>query len=179
MAISLRQPFPWAMARAGKRVENRDKRTSLRGPFIVHASSNREPDYWDWGVNWMVDKGLIRRASHALSRATAALPTVPMFADVPRGCYCGVGNLVTVIPPGRSRLCQNDLVPGPRGPVSVDTRWHMPDSYGYVLSEYRETPLVAARGWPGWWEVDGEDVRAMGLPATPDEWLQQRREAQP
>lgn len=37
-ALSIRQPWAWLILNAGKDVENRDWKTSLRGPVLLHAS---------------------------------------------------------------------------------------------------------------------------------------------
>lgn len=37
LALSVRQPWPWAMQHAGKDIENRNWRTSRRGRIAVHA----------------------------------------------------------------------------------------------------------------------------------------------
>lgn len=36
-ALTLRQPWAWAIAEAGKRVENRTRRTHYRGALLIHA----------------------------------------------------------------------------------------------------------------------------------------------
>jgi hypothetical protein len=41
-ALTIRQPFAWAVIYGGKDVENRGWRTSYRGPLVIHAA--REPD---------------------------------------------------------------------------------------------------------------------------------------
>ncbi|GEC15171.1 ASCH domain-containing protein [Nitrobacter winogradskyi] len=38
-AISIRQPWAWAIFHAGKDMENRDRRWNLRGRIVVHASA--------------------------------------------------------------------------------------------------------------------------------------------
>lgn len=38
-ALSIRAPWWWAILYAGKDVENRDWRTSYRGPVLIHAST--------------------------------------------------------------------------------------------------------------------------------------------
>jgi hypothetical protein len=38
-AISIRQPWAWAILHAGKDIENRDRRWNLRGRIVVHASA--------------------------------------------------------------------------------------------------------------------------------------------
>jgi hypothetical protein len=40
-ALSVRQPWAWAIAEGLKRIENRTWTTSYRGPLVIHASSNR------------------------------------------------------------------------------------------------------------------------------------------
>lgn len=38
LAISIRQPWAWAIVHAGKDIENRDWATSRRGPICIHAA---------------------------------------------------------------------------------------------------------------------------------------------
>lgn len=46
-ALSIRQPWAWAIVNAGKRIENRPRRTHHRGPICIHASlyEPKRPDY--------------------------------------------------------------------------------------------------------------------------------------
>lgn len=37
-ALSVRQPWAWAILHAGKRHENRSWKTNYRGPLLIHAS---------------------------------------------------------------------------------------------------------------------------------------------
>lgn len=46
-ALSIRQPWAWAIVHAGKDVENRTWRTSRRGEFFVHAARTYDTDgHW-------------------------------------------------------------------------------------------------------------------------------------
>jgi len=51
-ALSIHQPWAWAILHAGKNVENRSRRTTHRGPLLVHASKSRasydahDPEKW-------------------------------------------------------------------------------------------------------------------------------------
>lgn len=36
-ALTVRQPWAWAILHAGKRIENRSRRTHFRGRFYIHA----------------------------------------------------------------------------------------------------------------------------------------------
>lgn len=38
LALSIRQPWAWAIINAGKDVENRDWKTKFRGPVCIHAA---------------------------------------------------------------------------------------------------------------------------------------------
>jgi hypothetical protein len=38
-AISIRQPWAWAILHVGKDIENRDRRWNLRGRVVIHASA--------------------------------------------------------------------------------------------------------------------------------------------
>ena len=40
-ALSIHQPWAWAILHAGKSVENRSRPTSHRGPLLIHAARSR------------------------------------------------------------------------------------------------------------------------------------------
>lgn len=40
-ALTVRQPWAWAILHAGKRIENRTRRTNFRGRFYIHAGLAR------------------------------------------------------------------------------------------------------------------------------------------
>ena len=46
-ALSVRQPWAWAIVYAGKNVENRTWRTSHRGPLLIHASKTFDAEGYD------------------------------------------------------------------------------------------------------------------------------------
>jgi len=53
-ALSIRQPWAWAILHAGKDVENRTWQTFYRGPLLVHA-----PKGFDMpGKKWMLSQGI-------------------------------------------------------------------------------------------------------------------------
>lgn len=47
-ALSIRQPWAWAILYAGKQVENRSWPTTYRGPILIHASKTYDQDGHDW-----------------------------------------------------------------------------------------------------------------------------------
>jgi hypothetical protein len=42
-ALTIRQPWAWAVVYAGKDVENRRWRTAYRGPLLIHAAKHTDP----------------------------------------------------------------------------------------------------------------------------------------
>lgn len=47
-ALSIRQPWAWAILHAGKQVENRSWPTAYRGPILIHASKTYDRDGHEW-----------------------------------------------------------------------------------------------------------------------------------
>jgi len=45
-AISIQQPFAWAILHAGKDIENRKWNTHHRGLIAIHAPATRQRDHW-------------------------------------------------------------------------------------------------------------------------------------
>lgn len=71
-AISIKQPWAWAILHAGKDVENRTWRTNYEGPIIIHDGKKIDKD----GLKWMKEHGI----------------EVPN--DLPTGCYLGKVDIV-------------------------------------------------------------------------------------
>jgi hypothetical protein len=72
-AITVRQPWAWAIVNGYKDVENRSRRTDQRGPLLIHAAQKMDPD----GFQFLWELGLHRK-----------LPD-----DLPRGALVGEVNL--------------------------------------------------------------------------------------
>ena len=53
LAISIRQPWAWAIINAGKDIENRDWKTKFRGPVCIHAAKVMTSDDWHAGMECM------------------------------------------------------------------------------------------------------------------------------
>jgi hypothetical protein len=57
-ALSIRQPWAWAIIHAGKDIENRPRRAHFRGRICIHASQHyNERDYQETR-KWMLENGL-------------------------------------------------------------------------------------------------------------------------
>jgi hypothetical protein len=53
MALSIRQPWAWAIINVGKDVENRTWRTDFRGPVCIHASKGMTNREWDEAMEFI------------------------------------------------------------------------------------------------------------------------------
>jgi hypothetical protein len=78
-ALTLSQPWAWAILVAGKDVENRGWRTNYRGPLAIHAGKTREK-------SWKFPRGT---------------PKPP--EDLVRGAIVGIVDLVDVVEHSRSK----------------------------------------------------------------------------
>ena len=47
-ALTIKQPWAWAIIEAGKDVENRKQRTRHRGPLFIHAGLQDSLEGWEW-----------------------------------------------------------------------------------------------------------------------------------
>ena len=63
-AITIRQPWAWAIVAGYKDVENRSRRTNFRGPLLVHAAVDLDPR----GFEFLWENGLYKKLPSDLSR---------------------------------------------------------------------------------------------------------------
>jgi hypothetical protein len=76
-ALSVCQPWAWAILHGGKAIENRSRRTHYRGPLVLHASKSRRNVGGDF---------------------TRLLPGLPPWEQLPYGALVGVVELVDCVP---------------------------------------------------------------------------------
>ena len=53
-AITICQPWAWAIIEGKKRYENRNWPSKIRGPVLIHAGKGRK---WLHGIDWMREQG--------------------------------------------------------------------------------------------------------------------------
>lgn len=69
MAISIRQPWAWAILHAGKDIENRDWPTKFRGPVCIHAAKGCTKEEYHWAAQTIAQiSGKSVPNLHALDR---------------------------------------------------------------------------------------------------------------
>lgn len=90
-ALSIRQPWVWAILHAGKDVENRTWPTPRRGRFLIHASKSHDDPGWD------ECRQIAARTGHALPRAD----------QLQYGGIVGVAEIVDCVPLNNARSSFN------------------------------------------------------------------------
>jgi hypothetical protein len=81
-ALSIRQPWAWAIIHAGKDVENRRWSTNYRGQFLVHAAKG-------------MTRGEYEDAAEDIEMITGISP--PFFEDLERGGIIGSVELIDCV----------------------------------------------------------------------------------
>src|SRR5689334_12950504 len=122
-ALTIRQPWAWAIFHAGKDVENRNWPTSLRGRVAIHAAKGLTVD------EHIEASAFIRN----VARAFATRFDVPDMLDLQRGVILGTVEIAA---------CVN----------SSGSAWFM-GRFGFVLrNPVLFTTPIPAKGALGFWE---------------------------
>ena len=141
-ALSIRQPWAWAIVHGGKDIENRSwtRRVpgySFRGEFCIHAAKGMTRDEYEYASDSIIKNG----------------GAPPAAKDLLRGGIIGVGRVVD--------LAKESNSPWFQGP------W--PGLVGLVLADVKPIkfiPSVGALGFFKWQEADPSIVPA------PAKWMQ-------
>ena len=133
-ALSVKQPWAWAIMSAGKDIENRDWSTSFRGTVAIHASKGMTRDEYDQ-VYFFV------REQEGLWHAIESLPP---FEKLDRGAILGTVNITGCV-------------------RSSASPWFMGD-YGFVLSDPRLlAEPIPCKGQLGFWQVPDDAFDENGI----------------
>lgn len=142
-ALTIRQPWAWAIAEGHKRIETRSRRTHFRGEIAIHAAKR-----WDWEVEPYVFAALIqlRIPPTTTDAGYKALSTMRQTA----GHVVATAELVDCFEiTGEEELSSTELELGD----------FTPGRFGWKLANVRPvSPTYAATGKLGFWEW--EDPRA-------------------
>lgn len=117
-ALSIRQPWAWAILNAGKDVENRSRRFHYRGPICIHAAK---------GCTAQEYNEFIRAIHHvSLSRPFPPGRRVPPRADLERGGIVGTAEIVDCV-------------------EASDSPWFF-GPFGLVLANVQPVPFIPVKG---------------------------------
>ncbi len=125
-ALSIRQPWVWAIIHAWKGIENRDWNTKYRGPILLHASKGMTRAEYDDAIQ------MVKHAQKAGCAPTTLL--IPKFEQLQRGGIVGRADLVDVI--------------------TESTNPYFFGKYGFVLKNARPVPFVECSGKQGYFYPD-------------------------
>lgn len=157
-ALSLMQPWAYAVTNLGKTIENRTWFTDYRGEFWIHASMNVTGRYY-------------REACEKILEVSGK--TVPHQKALKYGGIVGRARIVDCILPGGFKSFATGLGDTSKmrdarklylagrppfdelHPLSPHP-WHFPDQYGYVLEDVKAVPFVPCLGRQQWWDVPAE-----------------------
>ena len=168
-ALSIRQPWAWAILHAGKRIENRDWRSChYRGPLLIHASL--------WGgtkpqrEEAFADAQFIMR----IARSTGVLPADPVTFGTfmqHRGGIVGMCDVVDAVHVNLSghrmragrcigcgwhELTTQEILANSRSITECTTKdpWAFGPT-GIVLDNVRPLPFMPYKGALGFFDVPG------------------------
>lgn len=120
LALSIRQPWAWAIVNLGKDIENRSWRTKFRGQFCIHAS-----------------KGMTRREYDAVTAGFSKyerdgyrafnVDDWPKFEDLARGGIVGIATLTDCV-------------------ERHDSPWFDGAGFGFVLADVHPVEFQPVKG---------------------------------
>ena len=129
-ALSIRQPWAWAILHAHKDIENRDWSTHYRGPFYIHAArSMSHTEYDDFVETYL----------RCIRATRPNLPLPPKREDLQFGGIVGKAEIVDCV-----RTHSSPWFEG---------------KYGFVLSGVKPVPFRSLRGSLGFFRVDPEVLK--------------------
>ncbi len=161
-ALSIRQPWAWAICNAGKTIENRAWRScKYRGPVWIHAS------LWG-GAN--LDRisvaaqdeaySMLAMAKAAKSPRTKGGPVTLRTLYEHRGGIVGRARIVGVVERELQAWSVKDEN-GYRDLTDVDRAWWI-GGFGLVLEDAEPVEFVACKGALGLFQVDAATRLALG-----------------
>lgn len=148
-ALSIRQPWAWAILHAGKRIENRDWRSChYRGQLLIHAAKGCTTLEYAQAANWMHRMRLATPIELRLDLQLPGVPKIQALSTLHRGGIVGVCEVVDVIDRGSytSRAAPKDPA------ESIESPWYMGD-LGLVLRDVRPLPFIPHKGALGFFDV--------------------------
>jgi hypothetical protein len=86
-AITVKPIWAWAIIYAGKNIENRSRRTHIRGPVAIHASKNMSRSEYEKAKELFP-----RRCRNKL----------PAYEDLPRGVIIGIAEIIDCVTESKS-----------------------------------------------------------------------------
>ncbi|MEM9964975.1 MAG: ASCH domain-containing protein [Asticcacaulis sp.] len=125
LALSVRQPWAWAIGSEGKIIENRTWATKVRGSICIHAAKGMTRDEYDACMDFISDAFPLPKAEDMCRRAR-------FVNNDHRGGIIATADLVDCV-------------------TTYDSPW-MFGPYGFVLSNIQPVPFLSVRGGLGFFD---------------------------
>ena len=135
-AITIRQPWAWAIFNAGKNIENRTWETNFRGTICIHAGKTLAKKAYEEGC--LEIESLLSPSK--LSRFIIKKVSIefPSYDEMPRGAIIGAVDIVDCV-------------------TQHSSKWFEKGGFGFVLAHpiLFETP-IPCNGQLGIWQLHEE-----------------------
>ncbi len=139
-AITLWQPWAWALIHGGKDVENRVWRTHYRGPLIIHAAKRKPTSDELWSVLETAEAiETFGEHMHWATQMAPALRAVMGNPDALRAA-CQLGGVI-------GRVDVVDCMQGHSSPWAFDDQWQ------WVVRNPVALPFRRYKGQMGFFEI--------------------------
>ncbi|MEV0994617.1 ASCH domain-containing protein [Nonomuraea sp. NPDC050202] len=147
-ALSVRQPYAWAIAHGGKDIENRSWGAGYRGPLAIHAGAR-------WDEDGATDKRILRALHQFGDRFTPPLRVERLGPTAVRLLRDGQLTAGAVVAVARVEL----VCIGQRG-CGCDSPWTVQGQYHWRLRDVQPLSApVPCKGRLGLWDLP-DDVEA-------------------
>jgi len=152
-ALSLRQPWLFAIFDLAKRIENRVWPCSYRGPIWLHAAKGMTTQEVVDAIDWMSDREMMRWFDD---------PRWPGSDHLDRGGVCGYAEIDGLLYPDGHPMASATLAAFRSNVPDADEilRWKMPEQYGFVLRNVKHFPLLRCAGKQRWFYLPPDIERA-------------------
>jgi hypothetical protein len=141
-ALSIRQPWAWAIFNAGKPIENRARATKIRGRILIHASSMlpREDFLADSRfIDRIMDEDRIGRITNGqYVKNRREIPPLKTLKETAMGGIVGSVEIVDCV-------------------MADESPWFM-GPYGYILRNAKPLPFLPCKGQLGFFVRDWPDA---------------------
>lgn len=155
-ALTIRQPYAWAIAHGRKTVENRSRPISYRGPLAIHAGG-----YFRWDLDGQ-DNPLVQQAWRDWIKTLPAdnVAAWPLRRDALHLDFSAVIAVASVYGCHADIDCE-DATPD-REELRRCSPWAMRGQWHWVLSDVRPLPKpVPCKGALGLWKPTPDTERAV------------------
>ena len=160
-ALTVKNPWAWAIIHFGKDVENRSRPTSHRGRLYIHVAQTEAPEAlifpaFQSGVSELSPEEIETLAKEGVLCIEDHEPTFGIIPEQ-RGLVIGTVDVVNCHHSSKCQVRESANHVDGHYTGSLCSQWAMDDSYHWTLSNPRPLEIpFEARGKLGLWNVNAE-----------------------